>query len=167
MRNRLQLPHPVNTNLKIAVICPSPGPFATAALDTGATLVGEENIFDIIRGNSGSLPFDKLLCHSDSLQKLNKAGLGKILGPKGLMPSTKMGTVTRDLKGVMKDMVGASEYREKLGVVRLAIGQLRFTPEEMQKNIRFFMEGVKRDFAALSDKVSKEIHEVVSFSSPC
>lgn len=76
-----------------------------------------------------------------------------------------MGTVTRDLKGVMKDMVGASEYREKLGVVRLAIGQLRFTPEEMQKNIRFFMEGVKRDFAALSDKVSKEIHEVVSSSS--
>lgn len=83
------------------------------------------------------------------------------------MPSTKMGTVTRDLKGVMKDMVGASEYREKFGVVRLAIGQLRFTPEEMQKNIRFFMEGVKRDFAALSDKVSKEIHEVVSFSSLC
>lgn len=83
------------------------------------------------------------------------------------MPSTKMGTVTRDLKGVMKEMVGASEYREKLGVVRLAIGQLRFTPEEMQKNIRFFMEGVKRDFAALSDKVSKEIHEVVGSSSVC
>lgn len=167
MRNRLQLPHPVNTNLKIAVICPSLGPIATIALDAGATLVGEENIFDIIRESSGSLPFDKLLCHSDSLQKLNKAGLGKILGPKGLMPSTKMGTVTRDLQGVMKEMVGASEYREKLGVVRLAIGQLRFTPEEMQKNIRFFMEGVKRDFAALSDKVSKEIHEVVSSSSEC
>lgn len=83
------------------------------------------------------------------------------------MPSTKMGTVTRDLKGVMKEMVGASEYREKLGVVRLAIGQLGFTPEEMQKNIRFFMEGVKRDFAALSDKVSKEIHEVVGSSSVC
>ncbi len=83
------------------------------------------------------------------------------------MPSTKMGTVTRDLKGVMKEMVGASEYREKLGVVRLAIGQLGFTPEEMQKNIRFFMEGVKRDFAVLSDKVSKEIHEVVGSSSVC
>ncbi len=165
VRNRLRLPHPVKTNLKIAVICPSPSPVATAALAAGATLCGEENLFEIILKGSGALPFDRLLCHTDSLQKLNKAGLGRILGPKGLMPTVKFNTVIKDVTGAVKGMVAASEYREKLGVIRLAIGQLGFTPEEMQRNIRHFMEGVKRDFAALSDTVTKEIHEVVSFFS--
>ena len=98
----------------------------------------------------------------DSLQKLNKAGLGRILGPKGLMPSSKTGTVVKDVAGAVGGMIGGSEYRERLGVVRMAVGQLGFTPDEMQRNIKVFMEQIKRDISQLSDKISKEIHEVVS-----
>lgn len=81
------------------------------------------------------------------------------------MPSAKTGTVVKDVGTSVREMVGASEYRERLGVVRLAIGQLGFTPEEMQRNIRAFVDGVKRDLAGLSDRISKEIHEVVLSST--
>lgn len=126
----------------------------------GASVCGEDELFDQIR--EGKINFERLLCHTDSAAKLNKAGLGKVLGPRGLMPSTKLGTITRDVEGLVKSMVGSTEYREKLGVIRASVGQLGFTPEEMQSNIRVFMEAVKRDLNAMSDKITKEIHEVVS-----
>lgn len=163
VRNRLRLPHPVNTSLRIAVICPSPSPIATAAQAVGASVCGEDELFDQIR--EGKINFERLLCHTDSAAKLNKAGLGKVLGPRGLMPSTKLGTITRDVEGLVKSMVGSTEYREKLGVIRASVGQLGFTPEEMQSNIRVFMEAVKRDLNAMSDKITKEIHEVVLSST--
>lgn len=81
------------------------------------------------------------------------------------MPSAKLGTVVKDVTGSVKDMIGASEYREKLGVVRCAVGQLGFTPDEMQRNVRAFIGGVKKDIAALSDRIGKDIHEVVSVNS--
>lgn len=164
VRNRLRLPHPVNTSLRIAVICPSPSPIATTAQAAGASLCGEDELFDKIR--EGKIDFDRLLCHTDSAVKLNKAGLGRILGPRGLMPSAKLGTLTRDVKSLVKAMVGSTEYREKLGVIRASVGQLGFTPEEMQRNIRVFMEAVKRDINAMSDNVVKDIDEVVSFFFP-
>lgn len=102
----------------------------------------------------------------DSAQKLNQAGLGRILGPKGLMPSAKLGTMTKDVAGTVKGLVGGSEYREKLGVIRCAVGQLGFTPEEMQSNVKTFIGGVKKDLAVLSDRIGKEIHEVVSLLDP-
>ena len=82
------------------------------------------------------------------------------------MPSAKLGTVVKDVAGSVKGMVGSSEYRERLGVVRMAIGQLAFTPEEMQRNVKTFMEHIKKDTAQLSDRINKEIHEVVSFTEP-
>ena len=109
----------------------------------------------------GQIAFDRCLCHVDSAQKLNQAGLGRILGPKGLMPSAKLGTITKDISNSVKNMVGGSEYREKLGVIRCAVGQLGFTPEEMQRNIKAFMGAIKKDLATLSERISKEIHEVV------
>ncbi len=160
VRNRLRLPHPVKTDLRICVICPSDSKHAQAAKNAGATLVGEEEIFEAVK--SGRIEFDRCICQTDSLQKLNKAGLGRVLGPKGLMPSAKTGTVVKDVGASVKEMVGGSEYRERLGVVRMAVGQLGFTPEEMQRNIKAFVENVKKDMAQLSDKISKEIHEVVS-----
>ena len=159
VRNRLRLPHPVNTSLRIAVICPPDSSAAASAKKAGATLVGEDIIFDAVK--EGRVEFDRCICHPDSTQKMQKAGLGKILGPRGLMPSTKLGTVVKDVAATVRNMAGGSEYREKLGVVRMAIGQLGFTPEEMQKNVKTFMEEIKRDLAALSDRVNKEIHEVV------
>lgn len=160
VRNRLRLPHPVNTSLRICVICPPDSPIAASAIKAGAALVGDDAIIDAVK--ESRIEFDRCLCHVDSLQKINKAGLGRILGPKGLMPSAKTGTVVRDVAASVREMVGGSEYRERLGVIRMAVGQLGFTPEEMQRNIKVFMDGVKKDLSQLSDRISKEVHEVVS-----
>jgi len=163
IRNRMRLPHPVKTDIRICVICPPYSKYAEAAKAAGAFLVGEEEIFEAVK--DGRIEFDRCICQNDSLAKLNKAGLGRILGPRGLMPSAKTGTVVRDPASVVKELVGGSEYRERLGVVRLAIGQLGFTPEEMQRNIKAFMDAVKKDMAQLSDKISKEVAEVVLSST--
>ncbi|TKA54366.1 hypothetical protein B0A49_12864, partial [Cryomyces minteri] len=163
VRNRLRLPHPVKTDLRICVICLPDSKSAAAAKAAGATIVGEATVFDAVK--DGRIEFDRCICHVDSLQKLQKAGLGRVLGPRGLMPSAKLGTVVKDVGATVKDMVGGSEYRERLGVVRMAIGQLGFTPEEMQRNIRAFVDGVKRDIAQLSDRIAKDIHEVVLSST--
>ncbi|EMC93903.1 hypothetical protein BAUCODRAFT_43473, partial [Baudoinia panamericana UAMH 10762] len=163
VRNRLRLPHPVQTALRIAVIAPPDSVAARAAKNAGASLVGQEDLFSAIK--EGRIEFDRLLCHTDSLAPLTKAGLGRVLGPKGLMPSAKTNTVVKDVGAAVRGMVGASEYRERMGVVRTAIGQLGFTPEEVQRNIRAFVENVKRDIAGLSDRVQKDIHEVVISST--
>jgi len=163
IRNRMRLPHPVKTDVRICVICPPDSKYAEAARAAGAFLVGEEEIFEAVK--DGRIEFDRCICQNDSLAKLNKAGLGRILGPRGLMPSAKTGTVVKDPASVVKELVGGSEYRERLGVVRLAIGQLGFTPEELQRNVKAFMDAVKKDMAQLSDKISKEVAEVVLSST--
>ena len=78
------------------------------------------------------------------------------------MPSLKAGTVTKNVAEAVKGLVGGSEYREKLGVVRCAVGQLGFTPEQMQTNVKAFIGEIKKDIAVLSDRIGKDIHEVVS-----
>jgi len=163
VRNRLRLPHPVKTNLRICVICPPDSKYAESARAAGATLVGEDDIFEAVK--DGRIEFDRCICQTDSLAKMNKAGLGRVLGPRGLMPSAKMGTVVKDPSVVLKDLIGGAEYRERLGVVRMAIGQLGFTPEEMQRNVKTFIEAVKKDMAQMSDKISKELAEVVLSST--
>ena len=160
VRNRLRLPHAVDTSLRICVICPPDSAISAQAIKAGATLVGEDTVFDAVK--EGRIEFDRCICHVDSAQKLNKAALGRILGPKGLMPSTKFGTITKDVAGTVKNLVGGSEYREKLGVIRCAVGQLGFTPDEMQQNVRAFIAAIKKDLGNLSDRINKEIHEVVS-----
>jgi len=161
VRNRLRLPHPVKTDIRICVFAPPDSKAAADARAAGAILVGEDEIFAQIK--DGVIEFDRCICHVDSLQKMNKAALGRLLGPKGLMPSTKTGTVVTQVADSVKNMVGASEYREREGVIRLAIGQLGFTPEEMQVNVKSFLDALKKDLAQMSDRITKEIHEVVSF----
>ncbi|KAH8731770.1 ribosomal protein L1-like protein [Phaeosphaeriaceae sp. PMI808] len=163
VRNRLRLPHAVKTDLRICVIAPPGSKAAEEARSAGAVIVGEEDIFAQIK--EGVVEFDRCICHIDSLQKMNKAGLGRVLGPKGLMPSTKTGTVVTQVGASVRNMVGGSEYRERLGVVRMAVGQLGFTPEEMQANVKAFIDALKKDIAQMSDRISKEIHEVVLSST--
>lgn len=159
----MRLPHPVRTDLRIAVICPPDSEHAKAARAMGASVVGEESIFDAVK--DGKIEFERCICQTDSLPKLAKSGIARILGPRGLMPSAKTGTVVKDVGSTVRDMVGGSEYRERMGVVRMAVGQLGFTPEEMQKNIKAFIDRVKKDMAALSDVIAKDIHEVVLSST--
>jgi large subunit ribosomal protein L1 len=125
--------------------------------------VGEDEVFEKVK--NGQIDFDRCICHADSLQKLAKAGVARILGPRGLMPSAKLGTVVKDVAATVRDMVGGTEYRERAGVVRLSIGQLGFKPEEVQRNIRAFVEQLKKDIAGIADKTPKDIHEVVLSST--
>lgn len=81
------------------------------------------------------------------------------------MPSAKLGTVVKDVASTVRGMVGGSEYRERAGVVRISIGQLGFTPEEVQKNIKTFIEQIRQDMAGIADKTPKDIHEVVLSST--
>lgn len=159
IRNRLRLPHPVKTDIRICVICPPDSKHAEEARKAGATLVGEDEIFEAVK--DGKINFDRCLCQTDSLAKLNKSGVARFLGPRGLMPSSKSGTIVRDVGQTVRDMIGGSEYRERMGVVRMGIGQLGYTPEQLQANIKAFMDLVKKDIATISDRAKKEIHEVV------
>ncbi|KAI4713648.1 hypothetical protein J4E89_001095 [Alternaria sp. Ai002NY15] len=163
IRNRLRLPHPVKTDIRICVIAAPDSKPAAEARAAGATLVGEDEVFNQIK--EGKIDFERCICHIDSLQKMNKAGLGRLLGPKGLMPSTKAGTVVTNVGVTVRNMTGGSEYRERLGVIRMAVGQLGFTPEEMQNNIKGFMDAIKKEMAQMSDRITKEIHEVVLSST--
>ncbi|KAI9047411.1 hypothetical protein LZ554_008855 [Drepanopeziza brunnea f. sp. 'monogermtubi'] len=163
IRNRLRLPHPVKTDIRICVICPPDSKYAKDSLAAGAYLVGEETIFEAVK--DGRIEFDRCICQIDSLDKMNKAGMGRFLGPRGMMPSTKLGTVVKDPATMLKDFIGGAEYRERLGVVRMAIGQLGFTPEELSRNVKALIEAVKKDMANLSDKINKELTEVVLSST--
>lgn len=159
----MRLPHPVKTDMRICVIADPESSAGKAAKAAGASLVGEEHVFDMVK--EGRIEFDRCLCHADSLPKLGKSGIARLLGPRGLMPSAKTNTVVRDVATSVRDMVGASEYRERMGVVRMAVGQLGFTPEEVQRNIKAYIDALKKDMAALSDRISKDIHEVVLSST--
>jgi len=161
VRSRLRLPHGVDSTTKIAVICPPDSPAAQEALQGGAILVGEDNIIKAVK--EGNIDFNRLLLHPDSQPVLQAANLGRILGPKSLMPNTKTGTIVKDIAGAIRDMAGGSSYREKKGVVRLAIGQLGFTPEMLRSNISVFMDKLKQEVARLNEGLLKEIHEVVRF----
>ena len=163
VRNRLRLPHPIDTSTRICVICPPDSKHAKAAREAGAVLVGEDEVFEKVK--NGEIEFDRCIAHQDSVAAMNKAGLGRILGPRGLMPSAKTGSVVKDVGSSVKDLVGGSEYREREGVVRMAVGHLGFGPEMMQKNIRTFMESVRKDCSRISDTIVKEVHEVVLSST--
>ncbi|GAB1314469.1 mitochondrial 54S ribosomal protein mrpl1 [Madurella fahalii] len=162
VRNRIRLPFPVKTDTRIGVICPEGSPLAVEAQQLGAVAVGEESLFESVR--AGNIPFNKLICHVDSQDALRKANLGKILGPKGLMPSAKTKTIATDLKATMQDLIGADEYRERSGVVRLAVGQLGFTPKMLSDNVKAVMSLLKQDIN-VDDNHPKALDEVVLSST--
>lgn len=159
IRNMIRFPHAVQTESRICVICPPGSKAATEALAAGAVLVGEAEVFEAVK--AGRIEFERCLAHPDSLPALNKAGLGRILGPRGLMPSVKNGTVVEDVAGRVEMLRGGTVYRERDAVIRLPIGQLGFSPEQLRDNLRTTIDQVKKDAAKLNDRISKEVYEVV------
>jgi large subunit ribosomal protein L1 len=153
----------VRTSLRVCVICPDGSETAQKALEAGAVVAGGESVFESIK--AGKIEFDRCVAHPDAVAEMQRAGVARILGPKRLMPSVKDRTITKDVVKLVKDLVSSAEYRERRGVVRLAVGQLGFSPEEMRQNIKAVTESVKRDIAQLSDRITKEIHEVVLSST--
>lgn len=149
----------MQTDYQIAVICPEGSEIANAATTAGAIAVGEETLFEAIREDK--IEFDRLFCHESSEQALNKANLGKILGPKGLMPNKRMKTIVGDVVKAIRDMAGAADYRERQGVVRMAIGQLGHTPDQLKANISALMKKVKKECADIAEDHPKDIHEVI------
>jgi large subunit ribosomal protein L1 len=164
VRNRIRFPYPVKSDTRIGVICPEDSPLMVEAQKLGAVAVGQDSLFDSIR--AGHFPFNKLICHTDSEEALKKANLGKLLGPKGLMPNKRHGTITSDIEGTMRDLVGSDEYRERDGVVRMAIGQLGFTPKMLAENLQVVVARMKKDMKVINDEgFTKAIDEVVLGSS--
>lgn len=113
---------------------------------------------------NGPFEFDLVLCHDQSFTTLNKAKVARILGPKGLMPSAKLDTVVKNPSSAISDLVGKASYRERLGVVRMAVGQLAFTEQQLRDNIKAFMDHLKKDIGSTT-QVSKSVHEVVLSST--
>lgn len=163
IRNMLRFPHAVQTESRICVICPPGSKQAKEALAAGAVLVGEDEVFEAVK--AGKIEFDRCLAHPDSLPALNKAALGRILGPRGLMPSAKTGTVVEDVAARVEMLRGGTVYRERDAVIRLPVGQLGFSPEQLRDNMRVTLDQIKKDASALTDRVNKEIYEVVCFSN--
>lgn len=163
IRNMIRFPHAVQTESRICVICPPGSKQAKDALAAGAILVGEDEVFEAVK--AGKIEFDRCLAHPDSLPALNKAALGRILGPRGLMPSVKTGTVVEDVASRVEMLRGGTVYRERDAVIRLPIGQLGFSPEQLRDNLRTTIDQIKKDASGLNDRVNKEIYEVVGVAT--
>ena len=163
VRDRIKLPFAVKTDARIAVICPEDHPMRSQALDNGAVAVGEESIFQSIK--DGTFTFNKLICHIDSEPALKAANVARILGPRGLMPNRKFNTITYDIQKTMDEMVGSTEYRERDRVVRVAIGQLGFTPKMLADNLKVLMEKLKADANTISDSGHMKVLEEVVLGS--
>ncbi len=131
LRASLILPHGTGKSLKIAVFTESEN--VKEALDLGAHLAGSDDLLEAI--SQGNLDFDILITSPNLMTKLTK--VGKVLGPKGLMPSLKSGTVTNDLKAAIGEFKkGKIEYRaDKTGIVHLSFGKANFSIQELIENL--------------------------------
>ncbi|HBR69805.1 MAG TPA: 50S ribosomal protein L1, partial [Rhodospirillaceae bacterium] len=115
---------------------------AKEAKDAGADLVGAEDLAEKIK--AGQMDFDRCIATPDMMALVGQ--LGKILGPKGLMPNPKLGTVTPDVtKAVKEAKAGAIEFRaEKAGIVHAGIGKASFDEKKLAENIRAFYKAIQR-----------------------
>ena len=141
LRTVVKLPHGNGKKFKIAVLCEQDK--VEDAKKIGADIAGSQDLLDKI--SSGELNFDKLICTPGMMSKIGK--LGKILGPKGLMPNPKLGTVSNDLKKSVTDIkTGLVEIKnDKDGNLALSIGRKNFSKEKLQENYRYFIDFLKKE----------------------
>ena len=141
LRSVVKLPNGNGKKFKIAVLCEQEK--VDEAKKLGADIAGSQDLLDTI--SNGKLNFDKLICTPGMMSKIGK--LGKILGPKGLMPNPKLGTVSNDLKKSITDIkTGLVEIKnDKDGNLALSIGRKSFSKEKLEENYKFFMEFLKKE----------------------
>jgi len=132
---------PAGTGKKIRVLAIAQGEKAKEAEAAGADFVGVEYVQKI---KEGWLDTDVIVATPDVMGQLGP--LGKVLGPRGLMPNPKAGTVTMDVGRAIKELkAGKIEFRvDKTGIVHAALGKKSFTPEQLEGNLRTFMEAIVR-----------------------
>ncbi|MGE0829068.1 MAG: 50S ribosomal protein L1 [Hyphomonadaceae bacterium] len=140
VRGVCSLPNGTGKALRVAVF--AKGPKAEEAKKAGADIVGEQDLFETING--GKIEFDRLIATPDLMALVGR--LGKVLGPRGLMPNPKVGTVTMDVtKAVADAKGGAVEFRvEKAGIVHAGIGKASFSEEKIRENAKAFIDAVAK-----------------------
>ena len=143
IRTAVNLPGGTGKTVKVAVVCEDNK--SQEAKDAGADIVGGDEFVEKIKG--GELNFEKLICTPGMMIKLSK--LGKVLGPKGLMPNPKLGSVTNDLaKAVSDSKSGQVEIRnDKDGNIGVSIGKKSFDDEKLVKNYNAIIDALEKEKA--------------------
>ena len=140
VRGVVSLPSGTGKNMKVAVFAKDSK--SKEALDAGADVVGAEDLAEKMR--SGDLGYDRVIATPDMMGVVGK--IGKLLGPRGLMPNPKMGTVTMDVtKAVKAAKSGEVQFRvEKAGIIHAGIGKASFSEEAIIENFKSFVDAVQK-----------------------
>jgi large subunit ribosomal protein L1 len=140
VRGVVALPNGTGKTLRVAVF--AKGPKAEAAKAAGADLVGAEDLAEKVQ--AGEMNFDRCIATPDMMVLVGK--LGKVLGPRGLMPNPKLGTVTNDVAEAVKAAKGGQvEFRaEKAGIVHAGVGKASFSQEALVENVKAFVGAINR-----------------------
>jgi large subunit ribosomal protein L1 len=140
VRGVVNLPNGTGRSLRVAVF--ARGPKADEATAAGADVVGAEDLVSTVQG--GTIAFDRCIATPDMMPLVGR--LGKVLGPRGLMPNPKVGTVTMDIAGAVKaSKGGAVEFRvEKAGIIQGSVGKASFEHEKLIENIVAFVDAVAK-----------------------
>ncbi len=138
VRGMVSLPNGTGANVKVAVFAKDDK--AQAAKDAGADIVGAEDLVEEIK--SGNINFDRCIATPDMMAMVGQ--VAKILGPKGLMPNPKLGTVTPNVEQAVKDAKGgAIEFRaEKAGIVHAGVGKASFDDQKLAENVKAFYSAI-------------------------
>ena len=141
IRTVVNLPGGTGKKIKVAVVCEESK--TSEAKDAGADIVGADDFIEKIKG--GEMNFEKLICTPSMMIKLSK--LGKVLGPKGLMPNPKLGSVTEDLKKAISDAKsGQAEIRnDKDGNIGVSIGKKSFDDDKLIKNFNAIIDTLEKE----------------------
>jgi large subunit ribosomal protein L1 len=140
VRGVVSLPKGTGKDVRVAVF--AKGDKADEARAAGAEIVGAEDLMETIQG--GQMDFDRVIAAPDMMGIVGR--LGKVLGPKGLMPNPKLGTVTPNVgEAVRAAKSGQVEFRvEKAGIVHAGIGKASFAPEDLKANLEAFVDAIVR-----------------------
>ena len=154
IRGSLVLPNGTGKSVKVAVFCD--GEDAKKAAEAGAGMVGMEDLVDLAK--KGDFDYDVVIATPDTMKIVSP--LGQILGPKGLMPNPKVGTVSKDVEKAVKNAKsGQVQYRtDKAGIVHCSIGKVEFTEEMLVENLRALIsEVIKAKPSSAKGKYLKKI----------